>query len=224
VREVTSAGQGAFSSPGSGRALVGDNTESLVTVDHVGSGAIYFVADPAPLTNAGIANADNAALALGLAGPAGRPVSFAEGVHGFGRERGWRAIPHQWKIALLFLAVAALAYVWSRARRFGAPDRRARELPPPRADYVRAMALTLERTHDSARALAPAQSWAREQVGARASLPPDATNDAILKVAHEMDLSDDEARVLVSPVATEADAVALGRSIARINGSPRRNE
>src|SRR5262249_44473528 len=146
-------------------------------VDRVGRGEIYFLADSSLLTNGYLGEADNASFGLALAGEPGRPVSFAEGVHGYGRERGWRAIPHQWKIALLFLTIAAIVYVWSRARRFGAPDRKARTLPPPRSDYVTALATTLERTHDSARALMPAQAWAREQVETRAALPLDASNE-----------------------------------------------
>ena len=61
---------------------------------------------------------------------------FAEGVHGYGESRGIAAIPSRWKWALFALAAAALAFVWSRARRFGPPDRASRALPPARADGV----------------------------------------------------------------------------------------
>jgi hypothetical protein len=224
ARNIVTAGQGSFSDPGSGRVAVGDSGTSLVTVDRVGQGEIYFVADSSMLTNGYLGEADNASFALALAGEQGRPVVFAEGVHGYGRQRGWRAIPHQWKIALLFLAIAAIVYVWSRARRFGAPDRKARALPPPRSDYVRALATTLERTHDSAHALAPAQTWAREQVETRAGLPTDASNDTVAKAARELGCPDDEVQTLVAPVTGEPGAVALAQLISRVSTTTRRNE
>jgi hypothetical protein len=224
ARNILTAGGGSFSDPGSGRVVVGQPENSLVTVDRVGRGEIYFLADSSVLSNGYLGEADNASFALALAGAPGRPVAFAEGVHGYGRERGWRAIPHQWKIALLFLAIAAIVYVWSRARRFGAPDRNARTLPPPRSDYVRALATTLERTHDSAHALAPAQAWAREQVETRAGLPTDATNDAVVKAAHDLGCPDDEVSTLLGPVNDEPGAVALARLVARVSTTTRRNE
>src|SRR5258707_1030687 len=82
-----------------------------------------FPADPAPLENAYLDRADNAAFALGLAGNAPRPIEFIEGVHGYGESRGLGAIPIQWKISLLVLAAAVVVLAWSRSRRFGPPDR-----------------------------------------------------------------------------------------------------
>src|SRR5262249_48668523 len=126
VHEIATAGEGTWATPGTSTVLVGSADQSLLTQERVGTGEIAFLADPSPLENGYLAQADNAAFALELAGPAGRSVVFAEGVHGFGEQRGLAAVPGAWKLALLLLAVAALAFVWSRAWRFGPPDRTAR--------------------------------------------------------------------------------------------------
>jgi hypothetical protein len=161
VRDIEGAGVGSWSSVGSGVAIVvGDRAGALLTRDQVGRGEIYFLADVSPLENAYLATGDNAAFGLALAGSAGRPVVFAEGVHGYGTSRGLAAIPGRWKVALILVAFAALAFVWSRARRFGPPDQSGRNLPPARADYVQALSVSLERTRDHAGALAPVQRWA----------------------------------------------------------------
>ncbi|HEY5173876.1 MAG TPA: DUF4350 domain-containing protein, partial [Acidimicrobiia bacterium] len=112
VRDVEGAGVGSWSSSGSGRALVGRDGFALLTRDQVGRGEIFFLADVSPLENANLATADNAAFGLALAGgDARRPVVFAEGVHGYGASRGLAAIPDRWKVALILVAVAALAFV-----------------------------------------------------------------------------------------------------------------
>src|SRR5439155_492659 len=158
VRELQGAGVGSWASTGSGVGIVvGDAGTALLTRDQVGRGEIYFLADVSPLENAYLGNGDNAAFGLALAGDAGRPVVFAEGVHGYGASRGLAAIPDRWKVALILVALAALAFAWSRARRFGPPDQSRRELPPARAEYVQALSISLERTRDHAGALAPAR-------------------------------------------------------------------
>jgi hypothetical protein len=144
--QVQAAGDGSFTSAGSGTVLAHTGDAELLTSDRVGRGTIFFLADASPIENAYLASADNAAFALGLAGPASRPVVFAEGTHGYGTSRGLGAIPTPWKVSLLVLAAAALVLAWSRSRRLGAPDRPARDLPPARAEYVRALAVSLERT------------------------------------------------------------------------------
>jgi len=195
VQSIASAAAGSFIAPGSGRVLVGTDERALVTSDSVGQGEMLFLADPSPLENAYLARADNAAFAVALAGPAEQPVFFAEGTHGYGESRGWRAIPTRWKYALLLVAVAALAFVWSRARRFGPPDRAARDLPPARAEYVRALSKTLERTRNRAGALAPLQQWALE------------------RGAHD--------DVVERPITNDDDVLALGRAVADVSTNDR---
>jgi hypothetical protein len=218
VREIQSAGEGSWSSPGTSTVLVGAADRALLTQEHVGAGDIAYLADASPLENAYLANADNAAFALELAGDTGRPVVFAEGVHGFDAHRGLSAVPGAWKLALILLAVAALAFVWSRARRFGPPDRNARELPPARAEYVDALSVSLERTRAPAAALAPAQRWARERLASRAGLGPAPGDEALARAARTFGCSEEEIASLLHPVSEPADVLALGRAVARIGG------
>ena len=96
-----------------------------------------LLADGSPIENARIGEADNAAFGLALAGPAGTPVVFAEGVHGYGESRGLGALPGRWKVALFGLGVAAIVFAWARARRLGPPDRPTRTLPPARSGLRR---------------------------------------------------------------------------------------
>src|SRR4029079_2776927 len=93
------------------------------------------------------------------------------------------AIPTPWKLALVILAAAAVVFAWSRSRRLGPPDRPARDLPPPRADELRALAVSLERARDPGRALAPLQEWARLQIAQRAHLRSDASPEPLDRAA-----------------------------------------
>jgi hypothetical protein len=187
----------------------------LVSEADVGRGTMVFVADPSPFENSRIADADNAAVVVALAGDDGRPVFFAEGVHDYGASRGWRALPTSWKLALFGILLAALAFVWSRARRLGPPDRTARELAPPRAEYVDALAATLERTRDPGVALGTVQRHVREQVAARSGLRPDATDEDVDRAAAALGYSEAERHALLVPPATADDVVRLGRLATR---------
>jgi hypothetical protein len=109
-------------------------------------GGVALLADSSPLQNARLADADNAAFALDLAGRG--PLIFAESAHGYGAARGLAALPGRAKGALVILLVAALALMLARGRRFGPVEADARELPPPRVAYVDALAATLARTRE----------------------------------------------------------------------------
>jgi hypothetical protein len=221
VRDIEGAGVGSWSSPGSGRALVGGGDFALLTRDQVGQGEILFLADVSPLENANLAIADNAAFGLALAGDADRPIVFPEGVHGYGSKRGLAAIPDRWKVSLILVALAALAFVWSRARRFGPPDKTSRDLPPARAEYVQALSISLERTHEHAGALAPAQRWTRARVVARAGLGAHADDDEIARAARSFGCTDEEIAALLAPVSGDASVMALGRAVTRVSGNGR---
>jgi hypothetical protein len=224
VHDVEAYGFGSWKSPGSGRVIVGDDSHALVTEDQVGRGEVFFVADATPLENAFLGTGDNAAMGLALAGNASRPVVFPEGVHGYGRNRGLSAIPDRWKIALLVIAVAALALMWSRARRFGPPDRAARDLPPARAEYVQALSVSLARTGDHAGALAPAQRWARARVAARAALGANPTDEEFVRAARTFGCSSEEIAALLTPVSDDTSILALGRAVARVGGGNGRTQ
>ena len=221
AREVETAGDGVWTDPGSGTVFAHTGDAALLTEERVGLGEIFFLADASPLENDYLGRTDDAAFALGLAGDASRTVSFAEGTHGFGEARGLSAIPTPWKVALGILAAAAVVLAWSRSRRFGPPDRPARDLPPPRAEYVRALAVTLERTRDPATALAPLQQWARLHIARRAHLPSDATPEEIDRAAIMLGFSEVERASIWYPPTDDNTALALGQLVSRLSHNER---
>lgn len=142
---VRTAGVGRWRELGGARSIVGPPARSVVAEQQLGRGRLLLVADPSPLQNRLLARADDAVLALELAGPPRAPVAFLESVHGYGRASGLAALPSGWRWGLGLLALAALCWVLSQARRLGPPDVPDRELPPPRVAYVEAVAAAMLR-------------------------------------------------------------------------------
>lgn len=221
ARRVAAAGIGAWTSPGSGTVLARTGDTALLTAEDVGRGEILFLADASPVENAYLARADNAAFTLGLAGDSTRPVVFAEGTHGYGTARGFGAIPTPWKVSLWILAAAAVVLAWSRSRRLGPPDRPSRELPPARAEYVRALAVTLERARDPGTALAPMQQWARLRIARRAHLRSDASLEEIDRAAIALGCSESERAAMWYPPTDDESALALGQLVSRLSQDER---
>jgi hypothetical protein len=149
VRKVNSAGAGEWTSPerAQGRTLLQtDAGGALLLARRVGRGQLYLLADASPLQNRLLATADNAQLALNLAGAQRRALVFVESVHGYGQSRGLAALPNRWRLAFALLALAALLWIVSRWRGLGPPERLPVSSPPPRRAYVDALALLLRRT------------------------------------------------------------------------------
>jgi uncharacterized iron-regulated membrane protein len=113
---------------------------------HVERGTVTLVDDPTPLRNRALAEGDNAAYALRLAGAPSRRIAFLETVHGYGDQTGLAALPARVKTTLWLLGLAALAFLLWRGRRLGPPELPARKLPPPRRAHVEALAAALART------------------------------------------------------------------------------
>jgi hypothetical protein len=111
-----------------------------------GRGTVTLVGDATPLRNRALGQDDNAATALRLAGPPSRRIAFLETVHGYGERTGLAALPASVKTTLWLLALATLAFLLLRGRRFGPPELPARPLPPPRRAHVEALAAALART------------------------------------------------------------------------------
>ncbi|HET9730531.1 MAG TPA: DUF4350 domain-containing protein, partial [Acidimicrobiia bacterium] len=223
IHSVAAAGTGAWSELGVATSLVHSGNKTLLARQRVGAGEILYLADVSPIENARLgSDDDNAALGLALAGSPNTTVEFAEGVHGYTTSRGWRAIPTRWKYALLGLAVAGLLLITARAWRFGAPDRPNRKLAPARAEYVRALAMSLERTRAPESAFEPMRRYARARVVARTALPPDAGDELVDRNADALGCTVAERAALFRPVHGEADALALGALVARV-GSDRRS-
>jgi Domain of unknown function (DUF4350) len=211
---VRSAGARAWIAPGEATPLARGPHGILAVGKRVGRGRVILLADPSPLQNRLLGRADNAAFGLALAGQGHRPAAFLESYHGYGRGSGLSALPLAWKLLLSGLALATLVWMVSRGRRFGPPETRTRDLPPPRSEYVDALAGVLARTRRRDEAVAPVRNHARAELLRRAALPADADDDAVLAAARRLGIEDAEA--IVRPARTDADVVAVGRASARI--------
>jgi hypothetical protein len=119
----------------------------------VSAGGLVAVADPTLVQNAHLAEGDDAALAVVLAGPG--PVAFAEAEHGYGASRGLDAVPGRWRATAIGLIGATLLGFWSVGQRLGPAEATDRRLPPPRRAYVDALAAGL--AHRSRSAETPAR-------------------------------------------------------------------
>jgi hypothetical protein len=144
VRRVETADRGGWRRIGATLPVIGPADAPLVVTARAGRGTVVALADPSPLQNRRLAYADNAALGLALV--AGRPVAFLETVHGYGVSRGFGGLPERVKWTLLGLALTLLVAVWAAGRRFGPAEEPETPLPPPRAEYVDALAAALART------------------------------------------------------------------------------
>jgi Domain of unknown function (DUF4350) len=210
---------GRFSSAGEALPLMASARGVQAVVARAGRGRIVALADVGPLRNRLLARADDAGFALAVAGEPGRPVVFEESVHGFGEARGLAAVPARWKVALGGAALALLLGLLAHGRRLGPPEARARELPPPRAAYVDALAIALARTGDRPGAAAPVRAAARDRVLERAGLDGGAPPDAVAAAARRLGLAEDEALAVAGE--RDDDLLAAGRALARLNGGGR---
>jgi hypothetical protein len=220
IAEVRSDGDRGYELDSVNDALVRDPDNVLLTRVAVGAGEVLLLADLAPVENAWIGEADNAALGLALPATDTAPVLFAEGVHGYGEQTGLAAIPSRWKVALLAIGAAGVVFAWSRARRLGAPDQPSRALPPARAAYVDALAATLTRTDDPPAALAHLSASLRDRVKQRAGLPPDADQAAVAAAAASIGLTENDVAALWRSPASDRDVLALGTIARRVHTEP----
>lgn len=108
-----------------------------------GAGRIQLLSGPYPLSNKGLAEADNLALVQNLlAGlPAGARVGFDEYHHGYGLGTSIadRALRSPWGWALLYLALLAFVAFALNGRRFGRPLPAPPVPPQAPATYARAL-------------------------------------------------------------------------------------
>jgi hypothetical protein len=219
VGRVRSAGDGEFTSAGGGaQPAIGAHGNALLETATLGAGHLLLLADVSPLQNAYLDRADNAALGVALAGPAGRPVTFVESVHGYGNAAGLASLPLRWKWALAGLLLAALAWVAARFRRLGDPDPVAQTPQPPRRAHVEAIAVALQRTRQPAAAVVPVHDRARELVVRAAGLPPDAGAEAVAHAARQLGLDELEARSVAALdiPRSDDDVLVPGRALTKL--------
>jgi hypothetical protein len=213
VRTVHLDGEGSWAEAGSARPLLDGGSRFLAIGADVGPGRVVALADPSPLRNRLLAEADNAALAVDLASPSGRPVAFAEYGHGYGQRSGFGALPGPWQHALELALLAVVFAMWAKGKRLGPPERAGFDLPPARVVYVEAVAASLARTGDRHAAVAPLRAEARARLLARTGLPADADDAELARaaIAAGVDAAVVGA-VVASVVQTDDDVLAIGRA------------
>jgi hypothetical protein len=200
VNRVRTAGEGAWTRAATALPLFGSGRRSVVVLATIGRGRAFLLADASPLQNRLLDRADNAALGLGVAGAPTRPVVFLERYHGYGRASGLGAIPARWWFAFAGIGAAALAFMLARGRRLGPPEPEARELPPPRREYVDSLGGVLARTRMRAEAIEPVRKRVRERLAER---PQRSVDDATR-------------RALEGEIGSDADVLEVGRTLARL--------
>lgn len=210
VRAVRTAGEGAWVEA-DGRVVVTAAGDPIVVERRLGRGALILVADPSPLQNRLLGEADNAALGLQLAGD--RPVVFAESVHGYGTASGLAAIPARWWWVLGGLFLAAVVLAFSRLRRLGPPEVPWRELPPARVEFAEALATQLAKARPRGDGVRTARRIARTRLERLLALPP-GSSDAELRARAVTKAFDVEAvEAVLGDGLADADLLAVGRAL-----------
>lgn len=219
VRRVETGGRGAWTGGGALPAL-GSGERALLAVAN-GPGRVVLLADPTPLQNRLLDEADNARLGVALAGAAGRPVRFLESFHGYGEATGLAAVPARWWAAFGLLLAAAVVLMLARGRRLGPPQAPERDLPPPRRVYVESLGGVLARIRRKEQAVAPVRARAVSLVGYRAGLGASASPDELRAAGERLGLEADELEALFG-TGGRTDVVAVGRALTRLaRESPR---
>ncbi len=220
ITTVLGGQSGAFRAPappGLSVVLLGPGG-ALALAASVGAGSVVLLASTVPLQNSQLAEADDAAFGLDLAGSPGTPVSFDEYDHGLGRAgTGLDGLPGHWKAALVLALLAALLWVWSAGRRFGPAQRGERELIPPRVAHVDAMASLLASgpVERAAEAAAPLREEARRRIRRRLRADADATDEqlaTLAAVAADVPLGPETVARLLGTPRSAGELVAAGRA------------
>jgi hypothetical protein len=214
---VRTAGEGHWSAARGALPLVGGTDGALVLLRRAGRGRIALVADPSPLQNRLLDEADNATLALALTGDG--PLVFLESPHGYGTATGLAALPARFRWGLVLLGLSALVLIAARWPRLGPPEPVEPPLFPPRRAYVDALAATLARTRERTAAVEAVRSAGRERLARRAALGRDADGEAWHAAARAAGLTDEEAMALQD--VTDHDGIAAGRALARLSSGGR---
>jgi len=207
-------GAGGGGAPVRVHAVDGDDRAVLVSAP-LGSGEVVALAESAVLQNQNLARADNAALALALAGGEGRTVVFVESVHGFDG-KGMAAVPAAWRWTAAGLALAFLLGLWWTGSRFGPPEPEGVTQRPARMDHVRAVAAGVERAGaDLTEVVEPLQRAGRRRLTETLNLAPDSSPVVIASAARHVGVAPEVVDLMVDPPADLAAALAVGEVAAR---------
>lgn len=146
-------------------------------------GTLVLLGGLTALTNEHLRTADNALLALHLAGSED-PVVFGPPVPAAGAAPAtgvWGALPERAKAVILAIAVAALAFAALRSRRLGRPPTEESIAPIPASELVRATSRLYRRARSLGHAAGMMRDATRARVGRRLGVP--AESEALRTVA-----------------------------------------
>lgn len=198
--------------------LAGDEERPvLVGVQH-GEGYVFASSAVHPFTNAGIGQADNAAMMLNLlrrVPPAGRVV-FDEFHHGFQGEASLRTLllGTPWGWATLYAAAVGAAYLALTGRRFGRPVPLAAETDRrSSAEYLESLAGLLRRAGKADYLQGHFRSAFKRRLARAYGLNPDLDDAAYLEAL--ADVSPAQARAAAGVLAQLAQAGADEQAILR---------
>jgi hypothetical protein len=212
INRVTATGIGAWRDTGEALPVLA-GSEILAAVAIVGNGQVVLLAQYDMLENENLAAADNARFGLNLA--AGRDAVFAEHlIHG--SAVGLGALSWRWKLAGALLVVALVIWLAAVSRRFGPPEEKERPLPPPRRDYVDALAAGLARTRRPAEVVRPLRQRALQILERTEDLGTAPGERAIMGAATYFGLSEAEISALTGDPKTPAEATTAGRAALRV--------
>jgi hypothetical protein len=214
VDSVVGGEVGSWTTDGASLPALADGGRSLLSIARGGNGRVLLLASAGPLQNGQLARADNARLGVALAGSKSRRIVFAESYHGYGESSGLGAIPAPWKVAVSLAVLAAIVLMVARGRRFGPPEPDARELSPPRRDYVDALATTMARTRDRTNAADALRTRARA-ILVQDDLA-DSDLDGLAQRAEGAGLVKQQARSLVRSPGNDVELVAAGQALAAL--------
>lgn len=215
ARELAGDRGGRWAEYGGLVPAAGADDRPAVLVGPMGRGYVVALADTAPLQNADLGRADNAALALAAAGGQERRVVFVESVHGYAAT-GISAVPPSWKWVAAGLSLALVAGLWSAGTRLGPPEPSRRARRPPRRAHVEAVAAGLDRVSAApAVAVEPLLTASRADLASRLGVAPDASPTVLYAAAERSGLDPREVALVTEPIADLPAALAVGASAAR---------
>ena len=106
-------------------------------------------------------------------------------------------------------------------RRFGPPQASARELPPPRREYVESLSGVLARSRPREDAIAPVRARIRELVAERAGPDEPTAADGLAGTAARLGVPEPDAAALAQPARSDADVIAVGRVLSKLERESR---
>jgi hypothetical protein len=207
VGSVDTDGAGTFTDIGNATPLLGSGGETLAATAAVGAGRVDFIADSSVFANDHLADADNAAFALDVFGRSATPVTIS--VANQTSRSGLGVLPASWRLALLILLFAWVAWIFSIGKRLGPPDGVDDRLAAPaRRSYVDSLATLLTRAKDPTPVGDELAHLFRRHLGRRVGSGLSSGED-LVRAARQAGLTEQEAATMVHTVTNERELVAV---------------